>query len=296
MQLKICFKQYCFTNEPQIRPVVPNLRGHRHHYNCWQEFVVGEHGDQGLSHFPPAALTDDYHTGNILASYWLFPNNKGDVTSLNIIFLIFLNNIKVLTTFAAMLVTNFAPLTVTHYNPDLGEAQIQMNTDIYRCHHINFTYAFIKSKLSLMIVFQAVVNICHYMPLYFTLVNPPLLLCIMGEENGLLTVCKDMARCSTSNLLCSSGLFTLTWMPSHSRSPDWGSLTPHVLICVLVMKRRILFTVWTFYFNYNNVSVSSTGSCADAPTAQRDFSSSIEYWAGGVGHNKQSLLTEHVNR
>lgn len=56
---------------------------------------------------------------------------------------------------------------VTHYNPDLGEAQIQAN-DIYRCH-INFKYVFIKSKLSLMIEFQAVVNICHFMPLYYTL-------------------------------------------------------------------------------------------------------------------------------
>lgn len=151
-------------NEPQIRPVVPNLHNHCHHHNCRQEFVVGEHGDQSLSCFPP--------TGNIPTLHWLFPNNIGDVTLLNwwtsIFELLFLNNIKVLTAFVASLVTNFAPLTVTHYNPDLGEAQIQAN-QIYRCHHINFTYAFIKSKLGLTIEFQAAVNICHFMPLYYTL-------------------------------------------------------------------------------------------------------------------------------
>lgn len=112
-----------------------------------------------------------------------------------------------------------------------------------------------------------------------------------GQENGLLTVRKDMARCSTANPLCSSGLFTLTWMQSHSRSLNWGSATPHVLICVLVMKRMILFSVWSFYFNYNNVPVSGSGSCAAAPTAQRDFSSSIEY--GGGSGSQQTVL---INR
>lgn len=61
-----------------------------------EQFVFGEHGDQGLLPFPPSALTDDYHTGCILTPHWLFPNNIGDITSLNwwtsIFELLFLHN------------------------------------------------------------------------------------------------------------------------------------------------------------------------------------------------------------
>lgn len=170
-----------------------------------------------------------------------------------------------------------------------SEARLQAN-DIHTTLRISFGIIKVLIKADDTILSSGLFFSISFHYIIWSYIKKPATIAVTGGENGLLTVCKNMAQCSTTNPSYSSALFTLTWMQSHSRSLNWGSVTTCVLICVLAMKGKILSTVWTFYFNYNNVHVSGRGSCAAAPRAQRDFSSSIECGEGGwkVGHNKHS--------